>query len=61
MVGEGGEEPAPAGLVQTDEVVAGGPLADGVALPVAVPERLAVHLRHRELALRVLEHCTQQI
>lgn len=58
VVGEAGEEPAPAGLVQRDDVVAGGPLVDHVPLLVALPERLAVHLRHRVLAFGVVEHCT---
>jgi len=57
VVGEAGEEPAPPGVLQRDDVVAGGPLVDRVALKVALPERLAVHLRHRELTLGVVEHC----
>lgn len=61
VVVEAGEEPAPAGRVQPDGVVAGGPLVERVALPVALPERLAVHLRHRVLASRVPEHCGNKI
>ena len=58
VVGDAGEEPAPPGLVQRDDVVAvaGGLLLDRVALQVAVPERLAVHLRHRLLAIAVVKH-----
>jgi hypothetical protein len=39
VVGHAAEEPPPPGLVPLDGAVAGGPLADRVALPVALPER----------------------
>jgi hypothetical protein len=57
VVSQAAEEPPPPGLVQLDGVVVGGPLTDRVALPVALSERLAVHLHHRVIALGVIEHC----
>jgi hypothetical protein len=38
VVGHAAEEPPPLGLVSLDGAVAGGPLADRVALLVALPE-----------------------
>lgn len=57
VVGHAAEEPPRPRPVELDGVVAGAPLLDRVAVPVALPERLPVHLRHRVSARVVREHC----